>query len=174
MSSINQFKSRLTQGGFRPNQFEIIIAFPPAIGAGAAGDQSRFMAKSGSMPASTVSSIPVMYRGRSVKFSGEREFQPWSVDFYTDTDFGVRKLFERWVETIQASSSTNGALNTGVYQTDITVNALDRNDAIVKTYILTDAFPTEVGAIQLDWQTNNEIATFPVTFDYNYFTTDLS
>lgn len=173
MSSISDFKAQLINGGFRPNQFECYINFPTAVDGGSnAGQQARFLAKSASMPASTVSSVPISYRGRPVKFAGEREFQPWSIDIYTDTDFNVRTAFENWIELMQSASSTTGALLPSSYQADITVNALDRNDQIVKVYTLHDAFPTEVGAINLDWETNNQIATFSVTFDYNYFTTN--
>lgn len=134
-----------------------------------AGQKTLFMAKSGQMPASSLTSVGVSYRGRPVKFAGEREFQPWTVDIYTDTDFVVRNAFEAWVDTMQRSSTTGGALRPAVYQSDMEVHALDRNDNVVKRYKFVDAFPTEVGAISLDWEANNQIATFQVTFDYNYF-----
>jgi hypothetical protein len=170
MPSISDFKSQLIQGGFRPNQFQCSIVFPAIIPNGRlAGQKTLFMAKSGQLPASTLTSVPVSYRGRPVKFAGEREFQPWTIDVYTDTDFVVRDAFEAWVDTMQRSNTTGGALRPAVYQTDLSVQALDRNDRVSKTYRFVDAFPTEVGSIALDWESNNQIATFQVTFEYNYF-----
>jgi hypothetical protein len=170
MASISQFKANMINGGFRPNQFQVLLTFPSIIPGGSlAGQKTQFMAKSASLPASTLTSVGVSYRGRQVKFAGEREFQPWTIEVYTDTDFTVRNSFESWVNTMQRASATGGAVQPSIYQTDITVNALDRNDGLVKTYTLRDAFPTEIGQIQLDWDQNNQIATFSVTFDYNYF-----
>lgn len=169
MPSISDFKAQMIAGGFRPNQFQCSIIFPAAVGAGNIGQSIQFLAKSSQLPASTVSSVQVSYRGRPVKFAGEREFQPWSIEVYTDTDFAVRDAFEKWIEFMQNSASTGGSLLPSSYQADLQVQALDRNDAVVKTYTFKDAFPTEVGQIALDWESNNQIASFPVTFDYNYF-----
>lgn len=160
----------MIQGGFRPNQFACSIIFPAAIPGGSlAGQKTQFLAKSTTLPESTVASVAVSYRGRPVKFAGEREFSPWTIEVYTDTDFAVRNAFEAWIDTMQKAASTNGALTPSVYQSDLTVAALDRNDNVVKTYTFKDAFPTSVGSIALDWEQNNQIGSFSVTFDYNYF-----
>lgn len=170
MSSISDFKAQMIQGGFRPNQFACSIIFPAAIpGGSAAGQKTQFLAKSSQLPASSVAPVTVSYRGRPVKFAGEREFQPWTIEVYTDTDFAVRNAFEAWIDTMQKASSTGGALLPSTYQADLQVNALDRNDRVIKTYTFIDAFPTEIGNIALDWETNNQIGSFSVTFDYNYF-----
>lgn len=170
MSSIGSFKAQLINGGFRPNQFQVVLTFPSIIPGGAlAGQKTQFLAKSASLPASTVEAITTSFRGRQVHFAGERTFQPWTISVYTDTDFGVRNTFESWLNTIQQPAATNGAVQPAVYQTDIQVIALDRNDNQMKTYTLRDAFPTEIGAIGLDWETNNQIGSFDVTFEYNYF-----
>jgi len=173
MAQIGQFKAQLINGGYRPNQFQVMLTFPSIIPGGpTAGQKTQFLAKSASLPASTVETIQTSYRGRQVKFAGERTFQPWTIDIYTDTDFSVRNAFESWVNTIARPNATGGAVQPSVYQTDISIIALDRNDGQSKTYIMRDAFPIEVGAIGLDWETNNQIATFQVTFDYNYFESD--
>lgn len=170
MARISDFKAQMRKGGFRPNQFQCSIVFPTAIPGGALGGQkSVFMAKSAGLPASTVAPVTVSYRGRPVKFAGEREFAPWTIEVYTDNDFVVRNAFEAWVDTMQRSSTTGGALTPAVYQADMAVNAMDRHDRIVKSYVFRDAFPVEVGAIQLDWENNNQIGVFSVTFEYNFF-----
>lgn len=170
MARISDFKAQMTNGGFRTNQFNCDIIFPQVVQLGSyAGNKVRFLAKSSQMPASTLSSVGVSYRGRPVKFAGEREFQPWTIEVYTDTDFVVRNAFEQWVDTMQRSDATSGAIRPLDYQSDLYARGLDRNDNIVKTYKFFDAFPTEIGQIQMDWESNNQIATFTVTFDFNYF-----
>lgn len=170
MAEIAAFKAQMIQGGARANQFMVRISFPPIVPNGAlAGQKLQFLAKSASLPASTVSDVPVMFRGRPVHFAGEREFQPWSIEVYNDNDFVVRNTFEAWVNLIQNASSTNGIQEPADYQIDMQVMQMDRNDNIVKEYSFKDAWPMEVGQISLDWEANNQIEVFPVTFQYNYW-----
>lgn len=168
MASIAEFKAQMITGGARPNQFRVQITFPSIVPNGSlAGSKLQFLAKSSSLPSSTLADVGVMYRGRPVHFAGEREFSPWNIEVYNDNDFVVRNAFEAWVDTIQNAESTNGTLSPLLYQIDMQVQQLDRNDRIVKEYTFHDAWPVDVGQIGLDWEANNQIETFPVTFQYN-------
>ena len=170
MADITQFKAQMLTGGARPNQFKCIIAFPGIVsGGGIAGPKMEFLARSASLPESILADVAVPYRGRVVHFAGEREFQPWNIEVYTDNDFVVRSAMEDWVNKIQNAATTNGILEPLAYQTDIQVYQLDRNDVIVKEYNFKDAYPLTVGAIQLSWDAANQIETYPVTFQYNYW-----
>jgi hypothetical protein len=115
-----------------------------------------------------------MYRGRPVHFAGEREFEPWNVEVYNDNDFTVRNAFEAWIDSMQNAESTNGIQSPVLYQVDMAVVQLDRADREVKRYEFKDVFPLTVGSIQLDWESNNQIEIFPVTFQYNYWTSPTS
>lgn len=168
MANINAFKASMVGGGARANQFQVSIA-KPAVAIGGSLDSLRFLAKSASLPAQTVADIPVNFRGREVHFAGERSFQPWSIEVYNDNDFAVRNAFESWIDTIQNAESTNGTLNPSQYQVDMEVAQLDRNDKVIKTYTFYNAWPTNVGQIQLDWDANNSIELFSVDFTYNYW-----
>lgn len=171
MATIASFKSQMIQGGARPNQFQVQISFPTIVpNAALAGQKLQFLAKAASLPSSSVADVGVSFRGRPVHFAGEREFQPWTIEVYNDNDFTVRNSFESWVDTIQQSTSTSGTQNPLLYQVDMQVLQLDRNDQIVKEYTFKDAWPMDVGQIALDWDANNQIEVFPVTFQYNYWT----
>jgi len=173
MANISAFKSQMIQGGLRLNQFRCEIVFPQIVQNGPlAGQKLQFLAKSAQAPSSTVSDVVVNYRGRQVHFAGEREFEPWSIEVYTDTDMVVRNAFESWINMIQRSDSTNGLQQPNTYQVDMSVIMTDRNDRPVKKYTFKDAFPISVGSMQLDWGANNEIGIFPVTFQYNFWTAD--
>lgn len=175
MADISQFKAQMIQGGARANQFRVEITFPSIVPNGAlAGQKLQFLAKSSTLPQSTVSDVAVMYRGRPVHFAGEREFQPWGIEVYNDNDFVIRNAFEAWIDSIQNAENTNGIQQPGVYQVDMSCIQLDRSDREVKRYRFVDAFPIEVGSIALDWETNNQIEVFPVTFQYNYWTSPSS
>jgi hypothetical protein len=69
---------------------------------------------------------------------------------------------------------TNGRVNPRDYQVDLLVHQLDRNGATVKTYKFVDAYPTSIGQIALDYESNNQIELFDVEFTYNYWTSNTS
>lgn len=173
MANISDFKAQLTGGGARANQFRVELTFPSYVTLGVvAGQQAQFLCKSAQLPASTVENFGVQYRGRAVNFAGERSFAPWTIQVYNDTNFNIRNAMEQWSNGIQNLTGTNGLTNPRDYQVDLQVHQLDRNGAIVKTYKFVDAYPTEIGTIELDYDTVNTIETFPVTFQYNYWTSN--
>lgn len=162
-------------GGARPNQFFVQLTFPQYVTGGiVAGTQAQFMCKAAQLPASSIENIQVLYRGRPVNFAGERTFQPWTITVYNDTSFGIRNAFESWQSGIQNYSATNGLTNVTAYQKDMDVIQLDRNGAPVKTYKFVDAFPVSIGAIALDFDQQNQIETFDVEFQFNYFVSNTS
>lgn len=173
MANISDFKSQLIGGGARANQFRVELAFPTYVSAGPiVGVKSQFLCKAAQLPAATVEDVPIQYRGRAVHFAGERTFAPWTITVYNDTDFGIRNAMEQWSNGVQNLAATNGRTNPRDYQVDLLVHQLDRNGATVKTYKFIDAYPTEVSAIALDFDTVNAIETFDITFTYNYWTSN--
>ena len=175
MANISDFKAQLTGGGARANQFRVELSFPSFVTLGTvAGVQSQFLCNAAQLPSSTIEPISVLYRGRPVNFAGERTFQPWTVSIYNDTNFNIRNALEQWSNGIQNNGATTGITNPLNYQVDLAVHQLDRNGATVKTYKFVDAFPTEVGDIQLGYDQGNAIETFNVTFLYNYWSSNTS
>ena len=173
MANIADFKAQMIGGGARANQFRVELTFPSYVSAGAAvGINAQFLCKAATLPASTIENMPVFYRGRQVNFAGERTFAPWAVTVYNDTTFTIRNALEKWSDGVLNHTQTNGRVNPRDYQVDLLVHQLDRNGATVKTYKFVDAYPTEIGPIGVDYETNNQIETFEVVFTYNYWTSD--
>ena len=173
MANIADFKAQMIGGGARPNQFRVELVFPSYVTLGVvAGQRAQFLCKAAQLPASTIETLPVLYRGRPVNFAGERTFQPWTVSIYNDTTFGIRNALEQWQSGIQNYNSTDGRVNPTDYQVDLNVHQLDRNGAIIKTYTFYDSFPTVISAIGLDYEQQNAIEQFDVEFQYNFFTSN--
>lgn len=165
---ISQFKSQMPGGGARPNHFRVTIAngaFPYA------GEAESFLIKAASLPASQIQDIPLMYRGREVHFAGERAFAPWNVQVINETDFAIRHFFEVWHDTIQKYDSTLGTPEPINYTTDLLVEQLDRHndDDVLYSYEFKNAYPVEVGEIQLSYDQGNAIEEFGVTFVYDWY-----
>ena len=163
---VNQFKTALKQGGARPNQFKVGLIFPD----GGSNADEQLLVTGAAIPASTVNPVITQYRGREVKFAGERIFDPWTITIINDAEFSLRTRFEDWMEKINNKQDNGGEVEWESYQTDLTVEHLDRNDAVIQTYSLIQAFPINMSEIALQYAQNDIIEEFTVTFQYQHYT----
>lgn len=172
MASIQEFKANLLGGGARANQFKVELSFPALVsGTGDAARKAQFLCSASSLPGSTIDVAPVFYRGRAVPLAGERTFAPWGITVINDTDFAIRDAFEKWSQTINSVKNNTGATNPMLYTAQMSVHQLDRNGGVVKSYTFVDAWPSNVGEIQLDFGNNNTLETFTVEMQYAYWET---
>ena len=169
MANINDFKAKLAGGGARPNQFKVTMPFPGYAQVGGEIEDLAFLCKATSLPGMTLPAFTVPFRGRQIKIAGDRTFADWSVTVINDTNFKLRNAFERWSNGINNATDGEGLTNPADYQVDIFVDQLDRNGATIKSYTLRGAFPTEIAAIELAYDTNDAIEEFAVTLAYQYF-----
>ena len=87
-----------------------------------------------------------------------------------DTSLKLRQYFERWSDAMNNRVNNGGLLTPAAYQCDLTVQQLDRNDAVLRTYNILNAFPINVSEIALAYGQNDVISEFTVTFQYSHFT----
>ena len=153
---ITDFKSKLSGGGARSNLFEVVLSFPDAAPADAnVLDKSRFLVKSVAMPASTVTPLPVAFRGRTLNVAGDRTFETWTITIINDTDFLIRSAFENWMNTINRVSDNTGVTDPALYQADAFVYQLDRDGSTLRAYHFYDLFPTNMSSIPLSYDTES-------------------
>ena len=153
---ITDFKSKLSGGGARSNLFEVVLSFPDAAPADAnVLDKSRFLVKSAAMPASTVTPLPVAFRGRTLNVAGDRTFETWTITIINDTDFLIRSAFENWMNTINKVSDNTGITDPALYQADAFVYQLDRDGSTLRAYHFYDLFPTNMASIPLSYDTES-------------------
>jgi hypothetical protein len=170
MAQIDDFKANLIGGGARANQFRVTVTPPPGIATGLDVRRASFLVTTASLPAQTMGEIPVPFRGRSIYIAGDRTFaDPWTTTFYNDTDFMIRNAMERWSNGINDFADNTGVVAPADYQSDLTVDQLDRDDTVLKTYIFRSAWPTTVGPVELSSATADAIETFDVTWRYQHF-----
>lgn len=175
MSNLTQFKNQFI-GGARPNLFEAEIYFPSNVAGGAiASNKSRFLIKGAQLPSSVIAPIEVPYRGRKLKVAGDRTFEPWTITVINDSKMEIRNAFENWMNLINrhtSNTSSYGAAPLGYYK-DLYVKQLTREDANpTKKYTFVGAFPTNISAIDLNYETNDAVEEFTVELNYQYWTSD--
>lgn len=169
MATIDEFKANLIGGGARANQFRVTFNTPGAIATGLDVRKASFLIKAASLPGQTLGEIPVPFRGRNLYVAGDREFEAWETTVLNDTDFAIRNAIERWLNAINDTVTNTGLTNVADYTADLTVEQLDRDDTVLKSYIFRNAWPLTVAQIDLSTQTTNEIEEFEVTWRYQHF-----
>jgi hypothetical protein len=170
MANIDDFKANLIGGGARANQFRVTITPPTGIAIGLDVRRTSFLARASSLPAQTVAEIAIPFRGRSIYIAGDREFtDAWTTTFMNDTDFMIRNAMERWSNGINDLADASGVIAPADYQTDLTVEQLDRDDTVLKSYIFRSAWPISVAAIELNSDAATTIEEFEVTWRYQHF-----
>lgn len=161
---INEFIGNMTGGGLRPSLFRVTITAPAF-----ANQKASYLCKNAILPPSEMGKVEASYMGRKVNFAGDRVFNDITLSFYEDSDVTIRKDFEAWSALMNKHEANTGANNPREYYGDLTIEALDRQGAVVYTYEVKDAIPTTIGEVSLGYENNDEIATFDVTFAINYW-----
>ena len=164
---VDDMKAKLVGGGARPNLFKVTMSFPSYVTANV--ELASYMCKATSMPASTIAPIAVPFRGRTLQVAGDRTFDPWSVTIINDTDFNVRNSFEQWMNGINQHKQNTGLTQPSSYMADMIVEQLDKDGTVEKTYNIRGTFPTNLGAIELSYDSENAIEEFEVELQIQYW-----
>ena len=165
--SIDTFREKLN-GGSKANLFRMVIDLEESI-TGVDLTNFSVLCKSGAIPAFTLGVIEVPFRGRRIKIPGDRTYGDWTATFVNDDSQNIRKSFDNWLNSIVNVDGEQALRNgTETYRSTITINQLRPDGTIARIYQLYDAFPTDVSAIDLSYDTTDAIQEFTVTFQYHY------
>lgn len=169
--SIEEFKAVLQGGGVRPTMFQVEMAFPDAVVVDPtqSDNEGTYLIKASQLPAAQVGFVEVPFRGRKLKVSGDRTFDDWNVTVTNDVSFGLRKGFEKWSELIQNMNYALGANELNDYFATAIVRQLDRDGNQLRAYKFEGIWPTEVAAIEVDFDTPDTVEEFGVTFKVQYW-----
>ena len=182
--NINSFAQALPHGGARANLFQVQISTPSGLGVSSKHDdvpgKFTLVAKSTTIPPSTIEPVEVPFFGRNFRLPGGRTFDDWSTMITNDEDFKVRDFFEQWSDGINGHS-TNKAQNNlstiaqgggvlgGTYTTDARVTQYGKDGNAVREYKMIDAWPHTIGEISLDWAENGTVEEFEVTWAFSWW-----
>jgi|688.fasta_scaffold912897_2 hypothetical protein len=169
-NSISEFIGAFN-GGFRPNRFRVQGTL------GSVGSPTMtFHVRSANLPASSLSTIMIPYRGRNFKMPGNRTYAPWQIvvlDDNTNSGNSLWEPFHQWSEKINSHtaniSNSSTTLDFSNEMKDWNVFQLDINGNTKKTITLKNCWPAEVGPISLNMDDNESLSTFPVTLEYSWY-----
>jgi hypothetical protein len=184
--TIDSFKSRLVQGGARPNLFEVEFDFPSTIKA-ELGDiptdtTYRMLIKGAQLPASNIAEVIVPFRGRQLKVAGDRRFDPWTITVVNDGDFKLKEAFEKWSNYITKTSDGSGTIRPQDYFANWIVHQLGRASytsgsasasgstlPILRSYKMYGCWPSIVSGIELSYDSADTVEEFQVTLQVQWW-----
>ena len=162
MANIQQFAQQFGQG-VRPTLFQV-------EGNVGSLQQQDFFIKSAQLPASTLGLIEVPYKGRKIKRPGDRTFAEWTITVLASDDLPLRHGFETWSNQLNDHEEINSTIDLGQ---EWTVAAIKPDGTIHgHRYRFFNVFPSEVGTVDLNYETVDTIAEFTVTLQYDYWLWD--
>ena len=190
-NTLSNFKSTLIGGGARPNLFQVdLYTEKTTTTTNSTNDVLKnlpdsfpILCKAAALPASNIGSIDVPFRGRIFKVAGDRTFDTWTVTIINDEDFGIRNAMELWMQKIGQYSDGSGASKPEDYMCNAIVKQLKRSAsttgkgnvsgtglAPATQYKFYDIFPTNISAIDLSYESTDQIEEFTVEFQVQYWT----
>ena len=161
-TTISDFASNF-RGGVRPNLFRVNMSGPEAF------NDFHFFCKGAPIPASTLTAIPVPFRGRQLQVPGDRTFEEWTVTVLNDVNWQHRSAFENWSHRMSAHSAnvSDFAADDFSYYGNAQVMHIDRKGNVIRRYVLEDIFPTTIAAIDLTSDANDTVEEYTVSFAIN-------
>ena len=171
--NISAFKSNgLVYGGSRPSLFNVFLHVPQSLGIDQVSvDKFRFVCQAAELPAAIVQPIDIGYFGRKIKVAGDRTYGNWTVSVMNDEDFSVKSLFEAWSNGLNrfVSNVRDSELSEEEYKQDLEIFKYSKDGEITRAYTMVGAWPMEVGPITQNWNDQNKVEQFDVTFCYDYW-----
>ena len=102
MANLTSFKGKIGYG-IRPNLFMVQVTnlesnLNESDKVSGSDADFTFLCRSAGIPASTIGTVEVPFRGRVIKLPGDRTFESWTITVMADESMEVRAYFEKWME----------------------------------------------------------------------------
>jgi hypothetical protein len=160
----------------RKDKFLLIFDLPPVLKRIATKynrsnsklipDTVQFSVYGTVVPGVTVKGVPARYAGDTLFVSSHSKdpFPPVNIKFKVDSGYNNYFVIDRWLNLLhdeRTGQYNQGGIpidgNFSDYQVDMTVYGLDEYDNKVIKFIYTKAFPTSIGDLEFDEQSDGDM-----------------
>lgn len=175
MQTIQGFFTQAIERDFSRDFLFEVTAITFGNGGGAVLDTNDLVyATTASLPARTISDIPVKYRGLEFHVPGSVTYEGaagWNLNFYCDANIDIRLKLLRESRRVFDDQTTTGSYRIGGASAIITLNQLNKQLQPIVEYQLIGCSIRNVGPIAYSMADGNgAISKFDVTMAYHYFT----
>ena len=171
--SIDSFTSKLKAGGALASLFEAELTTSKGTEEKAAVQDFKFLCKATTLPGDTIDTATVTYMGRGINIPSNRTAVTWATTVYNDEGMEIRNNIESWMEQLNShKTNVRAAAMTQIqsYTGTLKVKTFGKasSDRVMKSYEFMDAWPSAIGEITVDWETN-DIQTYDITWEFSYW-----
>ena len=164
----------------RPNNWYAQLFFGPGLQT-TLGHNAQFLlpnfafrCERTTIPGRTVTSVDDTGSGPAIKIAQDVTYTDLEMTIICSIDMQERYIFENWINIIVGHATLPSAGLVNFYENYALGNSLklthtdDRGNYIL-TYELHDVYPTQISAMNLNWEENNTYQRFDVTLSYSYY-----
>ena len=175
--SIDTFTAKLKAGGALASLFEAELTTTKGPQQASAISDFKFLCKSATLPGDTIETATVTYMGRGINIPSNRAAVQWTTTVYNDEGMGIRNNIESWMEKLNSHKSNvrdSGMSQIQSYTGTLKVKTFEKAGTVIpKSYEFIDAWPSAIGEITVDWETN-DIQTYDITWEFSYWRSNQS
>ena len=157
------------QGGNRAHRYTI----EGNVGGKTNDHFSKFFVRAVSLPPSQINEIRIPYRGRILKWPGDRVYQPWNIrilDENKGTKDSLWHAFHRWSDNINDHIDNNTKLDSlNAFSDDWVIRQVDENEQTTKQINVIQCWPSIVGPVDMDANSVDTLVEFNVVVNYQYY-----
>lgn len=193
-TKLNVFKSVWQNIGFAPtNRFHFLMSPPPAMfkaldfsennsfnlgsnGSTITGtvvsELLTFSCKKCEVPSSAFNVVNINVNGHIKNRAASRDFDPIQVEFYVDSQHLVRQFFLTWHNLIMNTFNKQRSYPKDYMSAQSSIIIYDnanRSLSPTQDIMFANLWPSEIGAVTLDWESDGEHFILPVTFQYDHY-----
>ena len=110
--------------------------------------------------------------GRGINIPSNRAAVQWTTTIYNDEFMATRNNIESWMEKLNSHKTNVRASSMSQIQSytgSLKVRTFNKAGGVSpKSYEFMDAWPSAIGEITVDWETN-DIQTYDITWEFSYW-----
>jgi len=175
--SIDSFTSKLKAGGALASLFEAELTTTKGTEDASAVQDFKFLCKATTLPGDTIDVATVTYMGRGINIPSNRAAVQWTTTVYNDEGMEIRNNIESWMEKLNSHKTNVRASSMSQIQSytgSLKVRTFNKAGGVSpKSYEFIDAWPSAIGEITVDWETN-DIQTYDITWEFSYWRSNQS
>lgn len=177
--SVNSFRSSFTDktnGLAKPTLFTFEFTKPPKCLVDRTQDVNNLIihTKRAQLPDMSISTYQHTYNGIPSKYPAENSTSDITIEVITSGNMWERTFFTDWQNKVidYSTLSNNPSFNIGYYNeytTNAELTVYDTFHKKTKTYLFEGVWPTQVGIVDMDWSSKDQMMLFFVTLTYSYW-----
>jgi hypothetical protein len=142
------------------------------IASTAASELLSFACKKCEVPSSAFNVVNINVNGLIKNRASSRDYDPIQVEFYVDSQHLVRQFFLTWHNLIMNTFNKQRSYPKDYMSAQSSLVIYDQaNKSLSPTQdiMFANMWPSEIGAVTLDWESEGEHFILPVTFQYDHY-----